>query len=116
MEVHRSGDSLELHGSNLGEGGSGTLRSIDHGLAYENLTGPGVVRDARRQVDRLPEVVALLVQHRSGMQADMGRRETDAARLLHHLQGGLDAGAGIAEVEHHAVAEPLDRLAAVLGR
>ena len=44
----------------------------------------------------------------------MGRRQPRGREPVHHLEGGAHAGAGIAEVEHHAVAQPLDGLAAVL--
>ena len=33
---------------------------------------------------------------------------------FHHVQGGQDGPSRLAEIEHHAVAQPLDRLAAVV--
>ena len=48
------------------------------------------------------------------MQAHVGWRQPGGGQPVHHLEGGTYAGARIAEIEHHTVAQPLDRLAAVL--
>ena len=50
------------------------------------------------------------------MKPDMGRRQARVGDPGDHVEGRQDTRPGIAEVEHHAVAEPLDRLAAVLDR
>src|SRR5439155_13359074 len=74
---------------------------------------PRVVSDASREVHGLAEVVALLEEDRPGVQADVGWRQPSGGQPVHHLEGGTYARARIAEVEHHPVAQPLDRLATV---
>ena len=46
----------------------------------------------------------------------MGRRQPGVDHARDHLQRGHDAAARVREVEHHPVAEPLHRPAAVLDR
>ena len=81
--------------------------------ADEHLAGPRVVGDPRGEVHGLAEVVALLIQDRPRVQSDVGRRQSGGREPAHHLERGAHTGAGVGEVEHHAVAQPLDGLAAV---
>ena len=46
----------------------------------------------------------------------MGRRQPGLGHALRHLEGGYHAWSGVREEEHHPIAEPLDRPAAVLDR
>ena len=90
------------------------LRRVGYCPADQHLARPRIVGDARAEVHGLAEVVALLEEDRPRVQADVGRRQPGGRQPVHHLEGGAHAGAGVAEVEHHAVAQPLDGLAAVL--
>ena len=91
-----------------------SVRGVGDRLGDQHLAGPRVVGDARGEVHGLAEVVALLKEDRPRVQADVRRRQPGGRQPVHHLEGGSHAGARVAEVEHHAVAEPLDGLAAVL--
>ena len=67
------------------------------------------------QVHRPPEVVAALEDDRAGADAGVDRGQAEGRALADHLEGGADGADGFVEVEHHAVAEPLHRLATVSG-
>ena len=47
------------------------------------------------------------------MQADVRRRQSGLPDSVDHIERGHDAGAGLLEIEHDAVPEPLDRFPAV---
>jgi hypothetical protein len=50
------------------------------------------------------------------VETDVRRRKPIGPRPLHHLERGDHGCTGLLEVEHHAVAQPLDGLAVVLRR
>src|SRR5919106_3442229 len=78
---------------------------------------PRPVWHIRRSAPRrspAPEVVALLEKDRAGVEADMGRWQSDARSTVNHLERRKDAGTGFPEIEHHPVPQPLDGLASVL--
>ena len=116
VQAHGAGHALELDRADLPEGDLRPARGVDHLLADEHLARSGVVGDPRGDVHRLAVVVALLEDHRPGVQADVRRRQPGLGHARHHLEGGHDARAGVREVEHDPVAQPLDRPAAVLDR
>ncbi len=89
---------------------------IDDRLADDHLVRPGVVRDPRRDVDRGPVVVALLEDHRAGVEPHVRRRQTGPGHACDHLDRREHALPRVGEVEHDAVAEPLDGPPAVLDR
>ena len=70
QQVHCSGYSFELHRTDVTK--HEPIASTDVGchLADQHFTGPREVRDARTQVHGLTEVIALLEEDRSRMQAD----------------------------------------------
>src|ERR671919_835551 len=97
-------DELELD-----LGGAGALHRP---LAHQHLVGPGIVGDPGGDVHRSPEVVAFLDDDRPGVDADPGGHGDRPLRLLDELEAAQDCSCRVAEVEHDAVAEPLDRAAA----
>jgi hypothetical protein len=85
----------------------------DELLADEDLAWAGVVGDPGRDVDGPAEVVALLEHYRAGVQAHAGLGQAHVRDALHEFEPAAHALGRIREVEHHAVAEQLDRTAAV---
>ena len=74
----------------------------------EHLIRPRLRRDARCDVDRAAEVVALLVDHRPRVHADMGRRQAGRPDTVQDLERRHHRVLRILEVEEHPVAEHLD--------
>jgi len=66
-----------------------------------------VVGDARGEIQGLAEGIALLEEDGPRVQANV-RRGSPAAARSPTIEGGTHAWAGVAEVEHHAVAQPFD--------
>src|SRR5207247_2660725 len=64
VERDGRGRALERDGTDLPVGDAVHLAGGDS-VAHKNLSGPGVVRDPRRDVDRSAEVVAVLEDHRA---------------------------------------------------
>ena len=91
-------------------------RGVDHRLADHHLAGLREVGDPRREVDRRAVVVALLEDDRTSVKADMRRRQSGFGDALDHLECRDHARPGVREMQHHAIAEPLDGPAAVLDR
>src|SRR5262245_29083574 len=116
QQVDGPGDAPQLDVADLREHDPLPLRRVGHGAADQHLALPRVVGDPRGQVHGLAEVVALLEQDRPRGEADVRRRQPLGSERIHHLQGRADTRTRIGEVEHHAVAEPLDPLAPVLHR
>ena len=91
-------------------------RGRDHLPSDQHLARPGVVRDPRRNVHGLPEVVTLLEEDRPGVQADVRGRQPGRGHAIDHVQRRHHARSHVAEVDHHAVAQPLHRAPAVVDR
>ena len=88
MQADRATHALELHGADLAEGDLRPDRGVDDLLADQDLARPGVVRDPRGEIHRLPEVVAFLEDHGPGVQTDVRRRQAGLGHARDHLQGG----------------------------
>ena len=114
VQLEDRGDTLELDGTDLREGDGGPIRGVDDLLADHDLALASVLGDPRRNVHRPAEIVAFLEQDRPGVESDMRRGQIRLGGAFHHFQGGQDGASRLAEIEHHAVAQPLDRLAAVV--
>ena len=84
--------------------------------AWLTSTSPGRAysADPCGEVHGLAEVVAFLEEHRSGMQADVGGWQPGRSDAGDHLERGRNAGPGVTEMEHHAIAQPLHGTTAVL--
>src|SRR5438093_349914 len=61
-----TGQSLQLDGTDFQELHAVGLRCPDHVATDQDLSRPGLPRDARSDVDRPPEVVAVAEDHRAG--------------------------------------------------
>src|SRR5262245_8511223 len=114
QERNRARDPLELDGADVLEPAARVPRGIRDRPDDEHLAGPRVLRDPRGDVHRLAVVIAFLVEDRPGVELHVGGRQARPGQAVDHLQRARNARPRIPEVEHHAVAEPLDRLAAVL--
>ena len=90
-------------------------RSIVSATSSLTRTWPAisVFRDPRGEVDRATEVVASFEDHRSGLDPEVRGRQARVGDRLQEIDGRWHRVFGSTEVEHHAVAEPLDDLAAV---
>ena len=82
------------------------------GSGDQDLPGLGAGGDPGGQVDGAAGNAAL-DDHRPGGHADVGRGEAGLGDLADHGQGGRDRVRRFAEVQHHPVAQPLHRGAAV---
>jgi hypothetical protein len=91
-------------------------RPLDHGLAHQDPTGAGIGGDPSGQIHGAAEVVAALDHHRPGRDPDVHRRQPGRRELLHHPKRRQHRPGGIAEVDHHPIAQPLHRRPAVLAR
>jgi hypothetical protein len=114
IELDYAGYPLQLDGTDGGEDDFCPARRIDNFLRDEYLACARVVCDPCGHVHSSSEVVTLLEEDRPRVESHMRRRQTGGAHAIDHLQGGHHAWPRIAEVEHDAVAQPLDRLASVL--
>ena len=74
------------------------LRGVGHRLGDQHLALPRIVGDPRREVDGLAEEVALLEEDRPRVQSDVGWGQPRDSKPVHHLEGGMHAGAGVGEV------------------
>ncbi len=75
VQVHQARHALPLDRADIYERGAHPFRGRDHLLADEHLARTRVLGDARRDVHRLPVVVALLEEDGAGVQADVSRWE-----------------------------------------
>ena len=100
-------ESILTHGHESVSGiGATPLRDL---FADHHLAGLRDRCESRRYVDRPPVHVAVLEDHRAGMDADVGRRESHRRSLLDHVQTGVHRAGRVPEVEHPSVAQPPDR-------
>jgi hypothetical protein len=113
VQHQRLRDALELEGTDLDETESARRDVRQSVLSDEDMIGPRLRRDARRDVDRPAEVVALLVDHGSGVHSYVGGRQTRWTNRVHDLQRCRHRVVRILEVEVHTIAEHLDDMALV---
>lgn len=90
----------------------------DRGAGGQNLAGLRLVRQPRRQVDRVTEHIGILAEDRTEMEADADGKSPPlhhhlASDGLLHLAGGFSRGGGIGECGHHLVAHGLHQRTAV---
>ena len=116
MEPHGPRDTLELHGSDLREGGDSSLRGCQHLLAHEHLAGSSVLGDPRGNIHRLTKVVTILEEDGSRVEAHVRGRQARLADAVHHVEGGNNAWSRVLEEEHDPVSQPFDGSTAVLDR
>ena len=88
MQAHGATHPLELHRADLAEGDGRPIRGVDDLLADQDLARPGVIRDPRGHVHRLPVVVTFLEDHGACVQTDMGGRQPGLGHARDHLEGG----------------------------
>jgi hypothetical protein len=107
VQDQRLRDALQLEGTNLDETESARREVKQDVLPNEDLIRPGLRGDPSRDVDRPPKVIALVVDHRSRVHADVGGRQACGMDGVHDLERGHHRVAWISEMEVHAVAEHL---------
>jgi hypothetical protein len=80
------------------------LRGINHFLTHDYFSRPGVLSDPGCCVHGSSEVVTILDNNGSGVQADVGGRKVGTGHTLDHLQRRQYPRSRLREVEHDAVA------------
>src|SRR6266550_8099041 len=80
-------DALKLEGTDLDETETAWRDVRKNVLSDEDLIRPRLRCDARRDVDRPAEVVALFVDHRSRVHPYVGGRQARGTNRVHDLQG-----------------------------
>ena len=113
---HGLRDPLELERPELAQPEPVRRDELGEALSDEDLVGAGLRGDARRDVDRPAEVVALVVDHRSRLDADVRRREPAWAHRLHDVERRENGVPRIGEVEVDTVAQHLHDRASPVGR
>src|SRR5205823_14324294 len=75
VQRNGAGQALQLNQPNVDEPYGWDPGGPDDAVADQDLAGPGMSGDPRGGVDRPAEVVAVLQDHRAGIDARMGRRK-----------------------------------------
>ncbi|MGO9179687.1 MAG: hypothetical protein ACLQBX_10330 [Candidatus Limnocylindrales bacterium] len=88
VQAHGAGHAHELNRADLPEGDRCSAQGVDDLLADQHHAGSSALGDPRGDVYRLAVLVALLEDHRSGVQADVRRRQPGLGYARHHLEGG----------------------------
>ena len=83
--MHCSGHALELHVAHIHERDPIFFRGIGDRLGDEHLVDQRKVGDPRGEVHGLAEVVPLLIEDWSRVQADVGMRQPGRRQTFHHL-------------------------------
>ena len=113
---HGLRDPLELERPELAQPEPVRRDELGEALSDEDLVGPGLRGDARRDVDRPAEVVALVVDHRARLDADVRGREPAWTHRLHDVERRENGVPRIGEVEVDTVAQHLHDRASPVGR
>src|SRR5438093_9508767 len=85
-DLHGPGDAFQLELAHLDHLETVRRGDADEILADEDLPGPGLRRDPSGDVDGSAEVIALVIDHRSGVHSDVGRWETARPDALDDLE------------------------------
>lgn len=113
MESDRSCHPPQLDRTDLDESHIWLRGDLHDVVCDKNLVPAGVGGDPSGGVDRPSKIVAVLKDDGSSMDTDVRRRKARRGDSFHQLERGCHRTARLLEVEHHPVAKPLDRPAAM---
>ena len=79
------------------------LPGIEDSAGDYDFAGPRCICDARRDVDRTPEIVAVPSQHRSRVHSGVKSPQSPILGLEHHFQGEFEGRSRFGEVDQGSI-------------